>query len=53
MSGYVFVDRIVENQPGERVVALKALAYNEEFFAGIGFGDDAIAGARTGAHVEP
>ena len=32
MSGYVFVDRIVENQPGERVVALKALAFNEEFF---------------------
>jgi len=32
MSDYVFVDRILENQPGERVVALKALAYNEEFF---------------------
>ena len=32
MSGYVFVDRIVENQPGQRVVALKALAFNEEFF---------------------
>ena len=32
MSGFVFVDRIVENQPGERVVAIKALAFNEEFF---------------------
>ena len=32
MSDYVFVDRILENQPGERVVAIKALAYNEEFF---------------------
>jgi len=32
MSGYVFIDRILENQPGERVVAIKALAYNEEFF---------------------
>ena len=32
MSDYVFVDRILENQPGERVVALKALAYNEEYF---------------------
>jgi len=29
---YVFVDRIVECEPGERVVALKALAFNEEFF---------------------
>jgi 3-hydroxyacyl-[acyl-carrier-protein] dehydratase len=29
---YVFVDRIVECEPGKRVVALKALAYNEEFF---------------------
>ena len=29
---YVFVDRILECEPGERIVALKALAYNEEFF---------------------
>jgi len=28
-----FLDRIVECEPGIRVVALKALAYNEEFFA--------------------
>lgn len=29
---YVFIDRIVECEPGTRVVALKALAFNEEFF---------------------
>jgi 3-hydroxyacyl-[acyl-carrier-protein] dehydratase len=29
---YVFVDRVVECEPGQRVVALKALAHNEEFF---------------------
>ncbi len=29
---YVFVDRIDECEPGERVVAVKALALNEEFF---------------------
>jgi 3-hydroxyacyl-[acyl-carrier-protein] dehydratase len=29
---YVFVDKILECEPGERVVALKALAINEEFF---------------------
>lgn len=29
---YVFIDRIAECEPGQRVVALKALAYNEEFF---------------------
>lgn len=29
---YVFVDRVVECEPGKRIVALKALAYNEELF---------------------
>jgi 3-hydroxyacyl-[acyl-carrier-protein] dehydratase len=29
---YVFIDRVAECEPGQRVVALKALAYNEEFF---------------------
>lgn len=29
---FVFVDRVLECEPGRRVVALKALAYNEEFF---------------------
>jgi 3-hydroxyacyl-[acyl-carrier-protein] dehydratase len=29
---YVFVDRILECEAGKRVVALKALAFNEEFF---------------------
>ena len=29
---YVFVDRVDECEPGERVVAVKALALNEEFF---------------------
>lgn len=29
---YVFVDRVLECEPGRRVVALKALAFNEEFF---------------------
>jgi len=29
---YVFVDKILECEPGTRVVALKALAFNEEFF---------------------
>jgi len=29
---YVFVDRILECEPGRRVVAIKALAFNEEFF---------------------
>jgi len=29
---YVFVDRILECEPGVRVVAVKALAFNEEFF---------------------
>ena len=32
MSAYVFIDRILECTPGERVVAHKALAFNEEFF---------------------
>lgn len=30
--GYVFVDRVDECEPGERVVAVKALALNEELF---------------------
>jgi 3-hydroxyacyl-[acyl-carrier-protein] dehydratase len=29
---YVFVDKILECEPGRRVVAAKALAFNEEFF---------------------
>jgi len=29
---YVFVDRVLECEPGVRVVAVKALAFNEEFF---------------------
>ena len=29
---YVFIDRVLECDPGRRVVAIKALAYNEEFF---------------------
>jgi 3-hydroxyacyl-[acyl-carrier-protein] dehydratase len=29
---YVFIDRVLECEPGVRVVAVKALAYNEEFF---------------------
>jgi 3-hydroxyacyl-[acyl-carrier-protein] dehydratase len=29
---YVFIDRVLECKPGERVSALKALALNEEFF---------------------
>jgi 3-hydroxyacyl-[acyl-carrier-protein] dehydratase len=29
---FVFIDRILECEPGQRIVALKALAYNEEFF---------------------
>ncbi len=29
---YVFVDRVVECEPGVRIVANKALAFNEEFF---------------------
>ena len=29
---YVFIDRVLECEPGTRVVAIKALAYNEEFF---------------------
>jgi len=29
---FVFIDRILECEAGERVVALKALAFNEEFF---------------------
>ncbi len=29
---YVFVDRVLECEPGTRIVAHKALAYNEEFF---------------------
>jgi 3-hydroxyacyl-[acyl-carrier-protein] dehydratase len=29
---YVFVDKILECEPGRRVVAVKALAFNEEFF---------------------
>ena len=32
MSAYVFIDRILECSPGERVVAAKALAFNEEYF---------------------
>ncbi|MHC4953234.1 MAG: 3-hydroxyacyl-ACP dehydratase FabZ family protein [Planctomycetota bacterium] len=32
MSAYVFIDRVLECEPGERVIALKALAFNEEFF---------------------
>ena len=32
MSGFVFLDRVLECEPGVRVVAQKALAYNEEFF---------------------
>lgn len=29
---YVFIDRVLECEPGERIVAAKALAFNEEFF---------------------
>ena len=29
---YTFVDRVLECEPRKRVVALKALAFNEEFF---------------------
>lgn len=29
---FVFIDRVLECEPGERVVAVKALAFNEEFF---------------------
>lgn len=29
---YVFVDKVLECEPGRRVVAVKALAFNEEFF---------------------
>lgn len=29
---YVFVDRVIECDPGRRIVAVKALAMNEEFF---------------------
>lgn len=29
---YHFIDRVLECEPGERVVAIKALALNEEFF---------------------
>jgi 3-hydroxyacyl-[acyl-carrier-protein] dehydratase len=29
---FVFIDRILECEAGERVVAVKALAFNEEFF---------------------
>ena len=32
MAAFHFLDRIVECEPGTRVVALKALALNEEFF---------------------
>jgi 3-hydroxymyristoyl/3-hydroxydecanoyl-(acyl carrier protein) dehydratase len=30
--GFVFIDRVVECEAGRRIVALKALAFNEEFF---------------------
>jgi 3-hydroxyacyl-[acyl-carrier-protein] dehydratase len=29
---FAFIDRVLECEPGERVVAVKALALNEEFF---------------------
>lgn len=29
---FVFIDRVLECEAGERVVALKALAFNEEYF---------------------
>ncbi len=29
---YVFIDKVLECEPGERIVAIKALAFNEEFF---------------------
>jgi 3-hydroxyacyl-[acyl-carrier-protein] dehydratase len=29
---FVFIDRVLECEPGERIVALKALAFNEEYF---------------------
>lgn len=29
---YAFIDRVAECEPGERVLAAKALAFNEEFF---------------------
>lgn len=32
MGSYLFLDRVMECEPGERVVARKALALNEEFF---------------------
>ena len=32
MSAYVFLDRVLECEPGARIVGLKALAFNEDFF---------------------
>jgi 3-hydroxyacyl-[acyl-carrier-protein] dehydratase len=32
MTDFVFLDRVLECEPGIRVTAIKALAYNEEFF---------------------
>ncbi|MEM8883799.1 MAG: 3-hydroxyacyl-ACP dehydratase FabZ family protein [Planctomycetota bacterium] len=32
MAGYVFLDRVLDCEPGVRISGLKALAYNEEFF---------------------
>ena len=30
--GFVFIDRVLECEPGARIVAIKGLALNEEFF---------------------
>ena len=32
MAAYVFLDRVLECEPGVRVSGLKALAYNEDYF---------------------
>lgn len=32
MSAFVFLDRVLECEPGARIVVHKALAFNEEFF---------------------
>jgi len=33
-SPFALLDRVIEHEPGERVVALKNLTYNEPFFPG-------------------
>ena len=32
MAAYVFLDRVLDCEPGIRITGLKALAYNEEYF---------------------